>query len=349
MVNPEFIDLGSQSLKGANEMTAACRSYWRNCAIEADQEIVAIDRMENGIAPLAPNASRIRELISALEVCHHKAERWVFNIIEAIGAGDTRKGLGTRSAGQTHPIEQVWQGACSVLSAWCAGCPAELVDSSVGTAQAGDLLASIGERSPLKEWQVQRVIERIRSHVHWPPSPDASSAQYVWLLLGGGEYESTYRSHCPNHYKEHEEFWRATVRTIIHDTADGNHQRLSLGIAIDMLWPCHWRFVKNLQIVLEAIGHHVHPEEPFAACGRNIWLSPLRSRMETVCNALRAFYGNGRSDDDVDREILAILGEPTDLKKWLVASLAKTISLQLSPPAAVRELSVLSGPDWISQ
>ena len=74
-------------------MTTSCRSWWRNCALEADSEILAIDRMEDHIAPIAANVSEIRELISSLELGHHKAERWVGNIIEAIGAGDTKKGV----------------------------------------------------------------------------------------------------------------------------------------------------------------------------------------------------------------------------------------------------------------
>jgi hypothetical protein len=328
-------------------MSGSLSSWWRNCAIEPDEEILQIDRMEDEIAPLGPEITRVRELISTLELCHHKAERWVFNIIEAIGAGDTQKGLGTRSAGQTHPVERVWQSACDALSAWCAGCPAGSVDMAVGTARACDLLAGIGKRSPLKEWQVQRVIDKIRSHVHW--APDASSAEYAWLLLAVDEHGVGYHSQCPECFKEHEEFWRATAKTIICNTEDGNPQRLSLGIAIDMLWPCHWRFVKNLQVVLAAIGGQLEPEEPFTSCVSDIPPSPLRARMETISGTLRAFCYDAESDENVDREILARLGEPTEAKKWLAGSLAKTISLQLNPTAAMREASDLTGPEWIHQ
>ena len=87
-------------------MTTSFRSWWRNCALEDDSEIMAIDRMEDHIAPIDPKVAQIRELISSLELCHHKAERWVGNIIKAIGAGETSKGLGTRSPGQRHPAEE---------------------------------------------------------------------------------------------------------------------------------------------------------------------------------------------------------------------------------------------------
>ncbi|MHC4711567.1 MAG: hypothetical protein ACYTA3_14475 [Planctomycetota bacterium] len=62
----------------------------------------AIDRMEDAMAPIDPAIANVRGLITGLELCHHKAERWVANIIEAIGKGETTKGLGTRSAPDRH-------------------------------------------------------------------------------------------------------------------------------------------------------------------------------------------------------------------------------------------------------
>jgi hypothetical protein len=330
-------------------MTKSCRSWWRNCALQADSEILDIDRMEDHITPIGPNVSRIRELISSLELCHHKANQWVSNIIEAIGAGETKKGLGNRSPGQQHPAEKVWQNACAALSAWCEGYPGTEFDLSIDTIPASRLLACLGERSPLKEWQVQRVIEKIRSVIHWQQSCDDPTAQYVWILLSAGEYESTYRNECPEHYTEHEDFWLRTVRTIIHDAENGHETELSLGLAIDMLWPCHWRFVENLQIVLEAIGGSLHPKKPFAACGRNITLLPIRRRMEVVSNTLKLFCNDTELNKEVDKDLLELLGKPNEVKKWLAASLDKTIRLQLSPPAEIRAISSLIGPGWIRQ
>jgi hypothetical protein len=330
-------------------MEKSCRSWWRNCAFEADSEIRAIDRLEDDIAPIARNVTTIRELISSLELCHHKAERWVDNIVEAIGEGETKKGLGTHLPDRVHPIEGIWQNVCASLSAWCAGCPSASIDLSIDGAPASQLVTCLGQRTPLKEWQVQRVIEKIRSLIHWPQSQDDPMAQYVWILLAGGEYEAAYRSGCPEHYKEHEDFWFATVRTIIHDTENGNEADLSLGLAIDMLWPCHWNFIQNLQIVLEAIDGRVSPQTPFAACGRNITLLPIRDRMQVVSDTLRVFCGDRESMEDLDTHMMTRLGEPTHVKRWLAASLDKTIRLQLDPPPDLRAMSSLTGPDWIEQ
>lgn len=327
-------------------MAEPLRSWWRNCALEPDPEIREIDRMEDGLVPLDPGVARVRELISGFELCHHKAERWIRNIIEAIGLGRSAKGLGTRPTGQWHPAETVWQSACDALSAWCRGDSDTLAGLSIGHVPAAQLLSGLGECSSLKVWQVQRVIEKIRSVIGWPQASDHPATAYQWLLLGGGEYEADYRSQCPARHRDHEEYWLATARTIIRDTHHGCDAELSLGLAIDMLWPCHWDFVANLQIVLDAIGGQLRPERPFAACGRNIQLVPGQQRLEVLCATLRAFW-EGSEAEDAASEILDLLGGATPEKRWLAASLEKTIRLQLNPAPAMRAASSLAGPAWI--
>ena len=318
--------------------------WWRNCALSADEEIDAIDALEAALAPLDPELAKVRGLISALELCHHKAERWIANIIEAIGSGTTDKGLGTRAPESSHPGEEVWRNACAALAAWNAGSPAASVRLMIGPLPAAELLSCLGERSPLKEWQVQRLYEKIRSSIGWPRP---AGEPYVWLLLDADEHECGYREACPPYYQEHREFWQQTARALIRDRDRGERAELSLALAIDMLWPCHWRFVHNLRIVLRAIGGDLHPQEPFAACGRNIQLLANRPWMEQVSRTLRVFCDALEPDAEVDRRLLKLLGEPSDDKRWLALSLDKTIRLQLDPPTDLRSISSLAGPDWI--
>ncbi len=319
----------------------ACRPWWRNCALKADAEILHIDRLEDEMSPLAPAVSRIRELISTLELCHHKAERWVYNVIEAIGSGETSKGLGTRPPGQSHPVERTWQNACTALSAWCAGSPAASAELTIGDRPASEVLGRLGQRSPLKQWQVQRVIERIGELIGWPRSNRDASTGYVPILESGGDYQSARRGQCPAYYREHADYWHQTVQTPIRDTEVGvphsvygdseygEAAELSLATAIDVLWPCHWDFVQNLEIVLGAIGGDLKPARPFAFCARNIELSPIRDRMRTVCHTLGVFRQNRRPDEKVDAKLLGLLGKTSQTKQWLAASLEKTIRLQL--------------------
>jgi hypothetical protein len=69
--------------------------------------------------------------------------------------------------------------------------------------------------------------------------------------------------------------------------------------------------------------------------------------MEAFCSSLKVFCGTAESDEKTDRELLGQLGEPTEAKKWLAASLDKTIGLQLDPPSDVRAMSALAGSEWL--
>ena len=298
------------------------RACWRNCALSVDEEMRRIDLMEDELGPLSPPIARIRALIGALEICHHKAARWLDNILQAIAAGDTRKGLGTRPPGQRHAAEAAWAQACAELEAWCEGRPSRSV-----------LTAALAEPTELKRWQVRQVIRKIRSVIAWP-QPEAS---YDWLLLGGSEYEASCGRRCPAAHQEDAQLWEATARTIIRDELDGEPAALSLALAIDMLWPCHWNFASNLAIVLPAIGGGLTARAPFAASGRNIASLPLRRQLQDCCAQLRA-YGQGDASTR--------LGPVSAEGRWLAASLDKTIRLQLDPSPDLRAASALRTPDW---
>ncbi len=311
------------------DCTPPCRECWANCGVEADEEMLGIDTLEDEFSPLPENVTRIRKLISTLELCHHKAERWVMNIIEAIGEGDTAKGLGTRSPGELHPAERDWINVCTVLSAWCAGRPASSVELTIGDRPAISLLSKLGQRSALKEWQVQRVTERIREFIGWPRSMHHEDSVYVLMEQCGADFEPPRDAVGPEHYKEHEDFWQQTMQARIHNTVDGEAGDISLAVALDVMFPCNWNFIDNLEIVLGAIGGELQSARPLAVCARNIRHAPIRERVRTVCRTLQASLQNQRSENDVDRAVLEMLGDISGPQKWLVASLDKTIRLQL--------------------
>ena len=266
------------------------RSSWVNCALTTDPEIEAIDAMEDALGALPEGAERVRVLVSTFELCHHDAAHRIDNIVAAIDALDTDKGFGMRPDGRVHPIEHMWTEAIARVE---------------GRAVNAD---------SLREWQLERVVEKIRSVLD-PTQP------YSWLLLSD---DGSYRDTCPEAYLSAEEHWLATVTTMLHDP-----EELSLALAIDMLWPCHWRFEDNLQIVLDAIDGELRPTVPFTACGRNIEMTPLRERVGRTCAQLQK------------------VGEPGSVQRWLAASLDKTLLLQLSPPEDAREGSALRTPDWL--
>ncbi len=311
------------------DCTSSFRECWVNCGVAADQEMLEIDRLEDELSPLPENVTRIRKLISTLEMCHHKAERWVENIIEAISEGDTAKGLGTRSPGELHPAERDWINACTALSTWCAGGPASSVELTIGDRPASTLLSKLGQRSALKEWQVQRVIDRIREFIGWPRSMHHEDSVYVFMEECGADFEAPRGAEYPEYYREHEDFWKQTMQARIHDAVEGQAGDISLAVAIDLMFPCNWNFVDNLDIVLGAIGGKLHSARPLAVCARNIRHSPIRERMQGICRTLQSSLQNQHSENDVDDAVLEMLGDITGPQKWLVASLDKTIRLQL--------------------
>ncbi|MHC4120761.1 MAG: hypothetical protein ACYSWO_24995 [Planctomycetota bacterium] len=68
-------------------MDNPCRPWWQNCGVEADAEMLEIDAMEDAIAPLDEQTTRIRELITRYEMCYHEADKQAELIITAIGSG----------------------------------------------------------------------------------------------------------------------------------------------------------------------------------------------------------------------------------------------------------------------
>ncbi len=106
-------------------------------------------------------------------------------------------------------------------------------------------------------------------------------------------------------------------------------------MAIDLLMPCHWDFVGGLVIILKAIGGDLHPARPYACCARNLKLSPLCDRLRTISNTLSSFWKGEKVAKNIDRDVLASLGAATPIKRWLAASLDKTIRLHLSLPCEI--------------
>ncbi len=314
--------------------------WWQNCGHVVDAEITALDQKEDELAPLPESVRRIREQIGRLEMCHHKAERWVERIIEAVGTGHTGGGLGTRPQGKRHSVEGVWLDACQVLVAWCEGEPENVAGRHVGEKIAAELLTAIGEPTELKRWQVRCVERRIRSFVGWPEV----AAQYIPLLEIGSGYVSAFRSDCPAEYGEEEHFWHATVQTMVHDERprEPEHEllhlaseNLSLALAIDMLWPCNWNFEENLHTLLAAIGGQIELRAPLAVCARHVSRSPIRPRMITLCQELDDFDMGSEGLGGDTHEVGSAPAHMAVHRSWLIASLAKTIRLQLD--IALRE------------
>ena len=93
-----------------------------------------------------------------------------------------------------------------------------------------------------------------------------------------------------------------------------------------------------------------------AASGSSRWVVFGGSALALVASsAIAVLLGEGVSRVAMGDRVATIFaqrwlsGEPTEAKRWLAASLDKTIKLQMDPAAEMRALSALAGPDWIER
>jgi hypothetical protein len=296
------------------------RSCWQNCS-GADEETLAIDAMEDALAPLDESAVEIRRLITGFEACYHEADKEAEFIVRAIGAG----GCPPRSNERPPQRKRELEDSRGTLAAWCANPGTGGPDRDVGGLGAEQLRRYLGEPNPLKNWQVARVVDRI-SHALDPNHP------YHNLALSLGPYGEPGPDVSAAHYPGQSAFLGQTRQTLIHDTLNGRPSQVSLAFAIDLLMPCGWDFIGCLTTILGAIGGDLYPQRPLACCARNLRLSPLCGRLMAISLTLQAFWKHDLPVDDLDHHLLASLGTPTPVKCWLAASLDKTIRLHLSQP-----------------
>jgi hypothetical protein len=312
-------------------MSETFRPCWQNCIIpedenlHLDEELAAINAMEDSIAPLDDDVVRIRELITGFESCYHEADRQAELIIRAIGTGRPPAESGERPPGRKQELQDCRE----ILSAWCEDALDRVGDRSVGGISAGELAGFIGDRTRLKEWQVRRIIDKVTSALD-PSQP------YHNMALNVGEYGEPGAESLEDHYKGNLDFLTKTKETIIHDTVDEEDSEISLALAVDRLTPCNWNFANNLVVLLKAIGSDLHPDRSFACCERNILSTPLRNRLKIISNTLGAFWRNEPTEEQIDDNLLVLLGTGTPVKRWLAASLDKTIRSQLDPDNAKR-------------
>ncbi|MGB2807642.1 MAG: hypothetical protein WBC22_07875, partial [Sedimentisphaerales bacterium] len=252
---------------------------------------------------------------------YHEADIEAERIIKAIGAGRYPPESNERPPQRKKELEDCYR----ILSHWCEDTAVKDIDSEFGGISARKLLSYIGEASSLKVWQVERIVDKVTEALD-------RSQPYHMMVLDMGDYGEPGARPVGDHYKDAAEFLEQTKEIIIHDTVDGQEARMSLAMAIDMLEPCNWDFVGSIVTLLKAIGGNLHPERPYVCHQRNLKLSPLCGRMRTISNTLGAFWKEEETDETIDRDILASLGAATEVKRWLAASLDKTIRFQLEAP-----------------
>jgi len=311
-------------------MSDTLRPCWQNCFIPdderalRDEELAEIDAMEDSIAPLDDQTAAVRGIITRFEACYHEADKEAEYIIKSIAAGYCLEQSKERPPERKKELENTRH----ILMMWCENTAIKGIDIDVGGVPAEKLFSFIGRPSPLKIWQVERIVDRISQAL----DPNHT---YHNLVLDLGDYGEPGAKSAGEYYKDNSAFLKQTRETIIHDTVDGHPSGVSLAYAIDLFMPCHWDFVGSLVMILKVVGGDLHPDKPYACCARNIHLSPLCERLRTISNTLEVFWKGEKTNQNIDRDILELIGEATLVKRWLAASLDKTIRLHLSLPFGI--------------
>lgn len=304
-------------------MAEELREVWANCIAAddksylEDKELAAIDAMQDSIAPMDEETTAIRSLITRFEACYHEADKEAQSIVKAIGTGRCPPESNERPAQRKKELE-----SCrDILKAWCDDAIDRAIGMDLGGISARQFFNFIGQRTAVKTWQVERIVDKVSNALD--PKHD-----YHMMYLDMRDYGVADAQAPAEYYKDQADLLKQTIQTIIHDTVDGSQGKISLALAIDLLQPCNWNFVNNVIVILKAIGGNIHPDKPFACCSRNLNLSPHRNRLKIISDTLKAFWQGGKTSENLDSDILKALGEKTDIKCFLAASLDKTIRLQ---------------------
>lgn len=304
---------------GYGKKHISLRRHWVNVSSIPDEEILEIDRMEDDLKFRNPkekeNAYLIRRYITRFERCHHKALQRLHKLIQAIGRGKLENYKKSKKERQQNQAVQQWKNAWKILEAWAKDSDNNVKDLSYNGIAAHELVEEIGTRTPLKEWQVQRLADRIHCFLTYDNLLDD---EFEWHEL---EKE-------PQYYRDDPEFYNETKNTIIHDTLNGKLREWSLTLAIDYFNPCNWNHTQNLIQLLKVINGNTHPEKPLIICNQDSDLHPYYEDFFRIEKALKAYWDETYEPEDINEEILKTLDQKSPIKLWLVRSLQKTLKTQ---------------------
>ena len=144
-------------------MSDKLRPCWLNCfgpddkSFLDDKELLSIDAMEDSISSLDEQTAAVRGIITRFEACYHEADKEAEYIIKSITAGHCLEQSEERPPERRKELEN----ARRILSMWCENQNIKNMQLDVGGVPAEKLISFIGKPSPLKIWQVERVVDRI--------------------------------------------------------------------------------------------------------------------------------------------------------------------------------------------
>jgi hypothetical protein len=303
---------------GYGKKHISLRHHWINVSSIPDEEMYEIDRMEDNLKfktlKEKENIYFIRRYITRFEKCHHKALQRLYKLILAIGRGKLDIYQKSKKERQQTQSVQEWKNAWKILEARVKDSVNNIKDLSYNGITAHELMKEIGTHTPLKEWQVQRLADRIHGFL----------TEYN-LLDDEFKYHELEKE--PQYYQDNPKFYNKTKNIIIHDTLNGKPREWPLTLAIDLFNPCNWNHTQNLFQLLKVINGKTHLEKPLIVCIQDFDSHPNYKDFLIIEKTLRAYWDGTFKPENINKEILKTLGQKNPIKFWLVRSLEKTLKL----------------------
>ena len=306
------------------------RKHWINCCLEPDQEMIDIDRMEDELTEEEQQrALPIRRLIARFETCHWNSDRWLERILRAIA--DERVPPTSGRPRTEHPLAQMLACWRELLTHWVARSTDPVPQCTLLDRPSTDIAGSLGAWTPFKAWVVQRVIEGLEHHMCSAGLLDLPESSLTKFFPGGLTLDSP----------EADQYFPLSLDLLakarsqklkVKRELDDQVQEHSLAFLCGFLSPCNTHYFEFLFALFEALDA---PDEdrilPSPLCGG---MSHSRQRRYyQVINALRQYLGRPPEGALPEDEVVPVrFGDLTAVKRWLAASLEKTLREQMPAP-----------------
>jgi hypothetical protein len=316
--------------EGYGSRPKSLRKHWVNCCGRPDEETAEIDRMEDALSPEErQRAQPIRYSIARFETCHWNSNRWLERIIQ--GIAEERLPPTSGRPRTQHPLAQMLLCLRERLTHWVAQSTTAIPQCAILDRSSVEVHRSLGARTPLKIWVVQRVIEGLERHMRSARLLDQPEPPRTPIYPGGLTLDSPEADqYFPDSLDLLNEARSRKLK--VKNEIDDQTSEHSLALLCEFLNPCSKFYFLFLFALFEYLDD---PDEerilPAPFCG-NISHSQHRKYYRAI-NALRQYLGKPPEGSlSADSAVLEQLGSQTQVKRWLAASLEKTLREQ-TPPA----------------
>jgi len=309
---------------GYGLISKTLRRHWVNVTDEPDASILEIDRLEDALAFQNTEEREkiyvIRQAITGFEFCHHKALHRLYMLIRSIGQLEYLNKASSKEEKIGNDDVIQWMSAYKILEAWINNDMQSVQNRSFFELTALDLVSHLGDRSPLKEWQVGRLLEKMFYEFL---NFDNLEGEYRYFEGGEQKFQEN---------KEDLEFYRQTVSVKLDELSNDLLGEMNLGKLIDLQFLCNWNYKVNLLSILQVIDGSIKSTKNIVICSLRFEEHPNFNEFLCMKKSLRAYwdeeYHNAlpiQNCDTIDSDIRQELGVQSPIKIWLVRSLERTL------------------------